>query len=220
MCLVLGWSTVVLAGSGIDAAQGRKLAKLSYSVVTQIDGSVVERLDMASLSGPGRDKRIPATPAEWLDRMIDPTRNGLILKEPHLFAEWLDAVTEPQFMTALATIALDPVTYPKTLRRLADPATVRNWAEFVDPDVFMRWVAAGMDPRLYQSVFQHMFDPRKYLRWAYAQSGNSSWRSVEIQPASEAAVTHKLPEQAQWMQMPVRESRENPWLTNSRSYRY
>jgi len=58
---------------------------------------------------------MPGTPAEWLARMIDPTRNGLIVKRPQLFAEWLDAVTEPRVMTALATLVLDPETYPRTL---------------------------------------------------------------------------------------------------------
>jgi hypothetical protein len=204
--LSLGLSLAALADPGVDAPPDKRPLKLSFSVVTQNDGSVVDRLDMSSLSGPGRDKRIPSTPGEWLERMIDPTRNGLILKQPHLFAEWLDAVTEPQFMTALATVALDPGTYPKALSRLADPATARNWAEFVDPDVLMRWMAAGMDPRLYQSVFQHMFDPKKYLRWANAQVG--------------APESRKLAERERWMQIPVQEPRENPWLANSRSYRY
>ena len=217
--LSLGVVKAGLAEVGVDAAQTRKPVRLSVSVVKQKDGSMVDRLDLSVLPASSRDGRIPSTPAEWLDRMIDPTRNGLILRQPHLFAEWLDAVTEPQFMTALATVALDPETYPKTLNRLVDPATARNWSEFMDPQVLMRWMAAGMDPKVYQAVFQHMFDPKKYLRWATAQPGNNAWSAV-VPPAPDESEVRKSPDHQQWMQMPVREPRENPWLANNRSYRY
>jgi hypothetical protein len=222
--LGLAWGTQ--AESGVDIAQKKKPAKLYVNTVKQTDGSVIERLDLSELPGAVREAGIPGTPAEWLARMIDPTRNGLIVKRPQLFAEWLDAVTEPRFMTALATVALDPGTYPRTLNRLADPATARNWAEFVDPEVFMRWMAAGLDPRLYQAVFQHMFDPKKYLRWATY----SGYHQIDTLPAVESnsvaqavqnhSGSHVAPPQEGWLQLPSRESRANPWLAISNAYRY
>jgi hypothetical protein len=208
----LAWS--VHAESGADLAQRKKPAKLSVNIVKQKDGSIIERLDLSTLPGGNREEGIPTTPNEWLARMIDPTRNGLVVKHPQLLAEWLDAVTEPRFMTALATVATDPGTLPRTLNRLADPATARNWAEFVDPEVFMRWVAAGMDPRLYQAVFQHMFDPKKYLRWA----NYAGYPQTDVGTASESGGTAQ--NAPAWMQLPNRDSRTNPWLASSNAYRY
>ncbi len=218
--LSLGMVKAGVAEVGADSAESRKPVRLSVSVVKQKDGSMVDRLDLSVLPASSRDGRIPSTPAEWLDRMIDPTRNGLILRQPHLLAEWLDAVTEPKFMTALATVALDPETYPKTLNRLVDPATARNWSESMDPEILMRWMAAGLDPRVYQAVFQHMFDPKKYLRWANAYPENNPNSTVGCAPAPDELEFRKLPDRQQWMQMPVREPKDNPWLANNCSYRY
>lgn len=222
MVLLSGLAGGVWAEPVVDNALKSKLAKRQVSIVKQQDGSVVERLELPVPLGVANQEPIPATPEEWLARMIDPTRNGLILKHPKYLAEWLDAVTEPRFMTALASVALDTATYPNTLNRLRDPATTRNWVEFIDPEIFMRWVAAGMDPRLYQAVFQHMFDPNKYLRWATytanaGQAGNgatlakqSGGRAADAAPSSPGA----------WWLLPARESSANPWLANSRGERY
>jgi hypothetical protein len=187
LCLVgLAWGAY--AESGGDLAQQKKPSKFSVNIIKQKDGSVIERLDLSVLPSSIRDEGLPSTPAEWLARMIDPTRNGLVVKRPQLLAEWLDAVTEPRFMTALATMAMDPGTFPGTLNRLTDPATASNWAAFVDPEVFMRWVAAGMDPRLYQAVFQHMFDPKKYLRWA-TYLGNPGYEAMRSSEAGKVSQT-------------------------------
>ncbi len=224
--LLQGVAWGALAEQGGHQALNKKPARLSVNIVKQKDGSVVERLDMSTLPGANREGEIPGSPAEWLARMIDPTRNGLVVKHPQLFAEWLDAVTEPRFMTALATVALDPATFPRTLNRLADPATARNLAEFVDPEVFMRWMAAGMDPNLYQAVFQHMFDPRKYLRWA-TYSANFQSEAVPAREANRGAsgVQNSVgdpvtPSREGWLQLPGREPGFNPWLPAGNHPRY
>lgn len=217
------WST--RADPGEDWAQKKKPVKPGINVVRQKDGSVIERLDVLVLPGAVRDERVPVTPEEWLSRMIDPTRNGLILKHPKLFAEWLNAVTEPRFMTALATVALDPNSYPRTLNHLLDPAAARNWAEFIDPEIFMRWVAAGMDPELYRAVFQHMFNPDKYLRWATYPVNPRGEAMASREPGQSTPVARARPGDDTlparvWIQLPSRESGFNPWLINSNTYRY
>jgi hypothetical protein len=86
-----------------------------------------------------------------------------------------------------------------------------------------------MDPNLYQAVFQHMFDPKKYLRWA----AHSGYPLPAVVPASESnhaaqvvqnlaadpATTLEAGAQA-WVQLPTREPRANPWLAYSHTYRY
>ncbi len=223
---VPGLACLARADAGEDVAHKPRLARPTISSFKLQDGSIVERLDMPARSGSVREERIPASPEEWLARMLDPTRNGLVLKQPKLFAEWLDAVTEPRFMTALATVAMDPGSYPKTFNRFLDPATARNWAEFIDPEVFMRWVAAGMDPVLYQAVFQHMFDPNKFLRWAtyprnqsvvgtVARDMNLNEQDGRRRSDPEAAVAVET-----WRLLPAGDLPANPWLSHRNTYRY
>lgn len=224
--VLVGLSCFARADAGADALEKRKSVKPTVNSIKQKDGSVIERLDLSVLPGSLKDDHVPATPEEWLSRMLDPTRNGLILKQPKRFAEWLDAVTEPRFMTALATVALDPNSYPKTFNRLLDPATARNWAGIVDPEVFLRWMAAGMDPALYQAVFQHMFDPKKYLRWATYPGYPllEAPRARTASPNEQVGRDHETGETAStreaWLTLPAREPMANPWLVNGNTYRY
>lgn len=196
------------------------------------DGSVVDRLAMhnsaKSSAHPGVLSReiLPDSPEAWLARMLDPTRNGLVVKHPELFAEWLDAVTEPRFMTALASVALTPETYANTLGKMVDPAAVRNWAEFADPQIYMRWMAAGLDPRFYQAVFNRMTDSDKLRRWGLYSSGmhNTSYekavKPINTPATSSAKRIPVSPAAQDWMLLPVSASKSNPWLTNGLNYRY
>lgn len=202
------------ANSDIDSAIP---AKRSIQVVTLSDGSVLDRLALPisskalPLRSISRHPAVPASPEAWLARMMDPTKNGLAAKSPELFAEWLDAVTEPRFMTALASVAMTPDIYSNTLGKAIDPASVRNWAEFADPQIYFRWMAAGLDPRFYQTVFNRMTDSGKLRRWGfYPVSTESANREASMSGAHE------------WLQMPAKEGKANPnpWLLNSVNYRY
>lgn len=113
---------------------------------------------------------MPATPEAWLAQMLDARRNGAAFKDPAAFAEWLDAVTEPRFMTALATVAADPATYPKVLSDAIDPAAARNWSEFTDPQLYLRWMLASASPAFQQAIISRMTDPAKMKHWLDAMN--------------------------------------------------
>lgn len=113
---------------------------------------------------------LPGTPEAWLAQMLDARRNGAAFKDPAAFAEWLDAVTEPRFMTALATVAADPATYPKALSDAIDPAAARNWSEFTDPQLYLRWLLASANPTFHQAIVNRMTDPAKMTHWLDALS--------------------------------------------------
>ncbi len=151
--------------------------------------------------------------------MMDPTRNGLAAKHPALFAEWLDAVTEPRFMTALATVAMAPDTYSKTLGKAVDPATVHNWAEFADPQIYLRWMAAGFDPGFYQALFNRMTDSGKLRRWGLFPTSFANV-SLANNPSGPADSDKAVPSGQEWLQLPAREPKANPWLLNGMNYRY
>jgi hypothetical protein len=218
--VVLGWTlaTVVQAEPAVDPVLKHRPQMPVVSVVQGSDGSVVKRLDLSVLPTMTHGNSLPASSEEWLARMIDPMFQGLVVKQPELFAAWLDAVTEPRFMTALATVALDPSAYPRALKRVADPATVRSWAEMFDPNVYMRWMAAGLDPKLYISIFQRMANPNKYLRWVmlgmtvrdtHPYSGYSSL-ATELTTSNGQA----------WLQLSEPDAKTNPWLAGTGAKRY
>lgn len=226
LVLLLGVAGGAWAEAVGEFAQKKKPSRLTVNVVKQKDGSVIERLDQSALPSVARDDSVPGTPAEWLARMIDPTRHGLVVKHPELLAEWLDAVTEPRFMTALATVAMNPETYPMTMSRLADPATARNWSEIANPEVFRRWMAVGMDPRHYQAVFQRMLDPKKYLRWAGAGLYTPALPVIESEKSAPGGQPYNgrapapLSSAEKWLQLPTQDPKTNPWLAGLNTYRY
>lgn len=86
-----------------------------------------------------------------LGRMLEMAR-GQALKDPQALVEWLDTVCEPRFMTAMATVALDPKTYPKALDKMVDPATAHSWAEFTDPLLYLRWVLSAGNPEFQRAI--------------------------------------------------------------------
>lgn len=204
----------------------RKPAKLYTQAVLRPDGYVVDRLAEPYLDNTFSPEYlrsmggIPNSPEAWLTRMLDPSRNGLVAKHPELLAEWLDAITEPRFMTALASIVTSPQAYTNTLGKLADPATSRNWAEFADPRIMFRWMALGMDPKFYQAVFLRMTDAEKMRRWGGYPSRTENLPSG-IEGAREVSAREStLRHGDQWMQLPSRETKNNPWLSNATNYRY
>ncbi|MBI5330325.1 MAG: hypothetical protein HZB71_06905 [Betaproteobacteria bacterium] len=156
---LLAWGMLAPAAQAAGQERTVRQTKVAVKAVQRADGSVVDRLDMAA-------RKLPVRPEEWPQRMADPTRNGTACKDPKAFAEWLDATTEPRFMTALATMAMDPNTYPKALGQLFDPATAHNWSEFTDPVLYLKWMGAGMDPQFYQALFNRLTDSGKLGRWA------------------------------------------------------
>lgn len=125
-------------------------------VVAGAAGSVPDSVNGACL---------PATPEAWLAQMLDAKKNGVAFKDPAAFVEWLDAVTEPRFMTALASVAVEPATYPKAMADAVDPAAIRNWSEFTDPQLYLRWLLASATPSFQQAIIRKMTDPGKVKRW-------------------------------------------------------
>lgn len=163
---------------------------------------------------------VPATPEAWLARMLDPTKNGLVVKHPELFAEWLDAVTEPRFMTAIASIAMTPQTYTNTFGKFVDPAVAGNWAEFADPMIFLRWMQVGTDPGFYQAVFNRMTDSGKLRRWGISPV-SSDKTTLEVHSGKDSTSRESVNGRSQeWLQLQMRDAKANPWLSNSVNYRY
>lgn len=210
----------------VVTSDSKKPVKYFTQAVVRPDGRIVDRLTELNSVKPyvplslSKQHGVPATPEAWLARMLDPTKNGLVVKHPELFAEWLDAVTEPRFMTAIASIAMTPQTYTNTFGKFVDPAVAGNWAEFADPMIFLRWMQVGTDPGFYQAVFNRMTDSGKLRRWGISPV-SSDKTTLEVHSGKDSTSRESVNGRSQeWLQLQMRDAKANPWLSNSVNYRY
>ncbi len=216
----LSMATQGSAVGGENHAKGAKAAKPRVVKVRQKDGSVVDRLSLGPSSAPQRDTSPPAGGGGM--------RETAQLESQQKMGQWLDAVSEPRIMTALATAAMVPGESSRPLNQAIDPASVRNWAEFVDPLLYWRWQLAGLDPRFNQAIHNRTQDARTPQRGFILpiqislppefQAGSPAkptiWSGVYGNGRSGQAAARE------WLTLPMADPKANPWLRASQSYRY
>lgn len=117
----------------------------------------------------------PKTPEEWLARMTDFTRNMSAFKDPKVFLPWSNAVSEPGFYVAMMNGMMDPGGWLNMMNSAAHPDAVRNLVQFADPNIYLRWSAASLDPNFYTALLTQMSDPGKLMRWAMVPVDPKLW---------------------------------------------
>lgn len=117
----------------------------------------------------------PRTPEEWLARMTDFSRNLSAFKDPKTFVPWTNAVTEPGFYIAMANGMMDPGGWLNMMNTAAHPDAVRNLVAFADPNVLLKWSAAGVDPNFYTALLGQLSDPGKLMRWGMVPMDPKLW---------------------------------------------
>ncbi|MEW5769354.1 MAG: OmpA family protein [Pseudomonadota bacterium] len=117
----------------------------------------------------------PTTPEAWLARMTDLTRNMSAFKDPKVFVPWSNAMTEPSFYIAAMNGMMDPGGWLNMMNSAANPDAVRNMVQFADPNIYLRWSAAGMDPNFYTALFTQLSDPGKMMRWVMVPMDPKLW---------------------------------------------
>ena len=117
----------------------------------------------------------PKTPEEWLARMTDFSRNLSAFKDPKVFIPWSNAVTEPGFYVAMMNGMMDPGGWLNMMNSAAHPDAVRNLVQFADPNIYLRWSAASLDPNFYTAMLTQLSDPGKMMRWAMLPVDPKLW---------------------------------------------
>lgn len=123
-CLAMA---AILAGA---VQAGQKLENYRVSgprteTVKQVDGSEMRRLS-------GLPHRLaPGMPPNF------PSSQGPAL------GPWQESNVEPRLMTALGTLPAHRRALGQNLSQNVDPVLVRNWTEFVDPALALRWQATA-----------------------------------------------------------------------------
>ncbi len=116
-------------------------------------------------AAPAAAPAVPQTSAQWLDRMTDFTRNASAYRDPKVFVPWFNAVTEPGFYSQMGINMMEPGNWYKMFGSMMDPRSLANYMKFAEPDMYMKWMAASMDPNFYTAMMAPMLDPGKYMRW-------------------------------------------------------
>ncbi|HNQ03252.1 MAG TPA: hypothetical protein PKH69_01435 [Thiobacillaceae bacterium] len=118
---------------------------------------------------------VPQTPEAWLQRMTDFTKNMSAYKDPKVFVPWLNAVTEPGFYTTMGTHMMDPANWLNMMVSMTHPGAYTNMAQWADPNIYMKWLAASLDPNFYTAVLTQLTDPGKLMRWAMSPLDPKLW---------------------------------------------
>lgn len=117
----------------------------------------------------------PQTPEQWLARMTDFSRNMSAFRDPKVFIPWTNAVTEPGFYVAMTKGMMDPGGWLNMMNSMANPEVVRNYVQFLDPNVTIKWVNAGADPAFYTALLTQLSDPGKLMRWGMLPLDPKVW---------------------------------------------
>ena len=116
------------------------------------------------LSPPPVTAKLPKqSSSTWFDHLPSALREGDIGKDSKVFAEWLEAVAEPRAMTALGAVLLEVDDPGQAIAANIDPAAIRNWAEFTDPYLHMRWMLANGSPSLQRAIIGGNPDKRGFV---------------------------------------------------------
>lgn len=213
------------------AGASRKAGKAATPVtklVKQKDGSVVVRLAMPTKPVQSRNAKTTSHVATMQGATVPTIGGGTSERAVPDIKEWLDAVTEPKFMTALATVAMEPGVTARAMNKPIDPALVRNWAEFIDPNLYMRWMAAGVDSRYNQAILKQApgsltphhagLIPINIVVPGFAQAGVPLKPTLWSQAFGDGPSVQEAAQE--WLKLPMPDPKANPWLSGSLNYRY
>lgn len=118
---------------------------------------------------------VPQTSAQWLERMTDFTRNASAYRDPKMFVPWANAVTEPGFYTQMGVNMMEPGNWYRMMGSMMDPRSLNNYMQFADPNMYMKWMAASMDPNFYTALMTQFADPGKMMRWMMLPMDPKVW---------------------------------------------
>ncbi len=103
---------------------------------------------------------------QWVAQMADFTKNSQAFKDPAVFVYWMNAMTDPAMVAAMADAGLEPGNWLHMMTTMLQPAAMSNYAQFaIDPTIYARWAAAMFDPMWYTKMITNMTNPSKIMGW-------------------------------------------------------
>ncbi|MFP5381211.1 MAG: OmpA family protein [Gammaproteobacteria bacterium] len=118
----------------------------------------------------------PKSAEQWMNRMMDFTQNASAFKDPAQFAAWTNAMTDPAMVSAMGTHMMEPGNLLRAMTTMMQPGTTANYMQFLDPNIYLRWGGAMMNPMWYTQMAMNMADPGKMMRWMMLPMDPNVWK--------------------------------------------
>jgi hypothetical protein len=90
------------------------------------------------------------------------------MADPAKFAQLMNVVNDPRTIHVMTKCATEPVMWDTWMHGMTDFNKMsRAMAHFMNPNMYMAWMMAPMNPAMYQPMMK-MADPNHYSRWMTA----------------------------------------------------
>ena len=119
------------------------------------------------------------------------------MSDPAKFAKLMSVVNDPRTIHVMSKCATEPVMWDTWMRGMTDFNKMsRAMSYFMNPNMYMQWMMAPMNPAMYQPMMQ-MADPAYYTRWM-----NAMMNPVFYQPITSLADPNWYTPRINWMMNP------------------
>ena len=120
------------------------------------------------------------------------------MADPAKFAKLVEVVNDPRTLHVMMKCSTEPVMWETWMRGLSNPVQMMNAGfRFMDPNVYMKWMMAPMNPAMYAPMFT-MMNPAYYTRWMTA-----AMNPTVYQPFFAFADPNWYLPRMQWMMSPA-----------------
>ena len=119
------------------------------------------------------------------------------MADPARFAQLMAVVNDPHTIHVMSKCATEPVMWDTWMRGMTDFNKMsRVMAHFMNPNMYMAWMMAPMNPAMYQPMMK-MADPNYYNRWMTAMAN-----PVFYQPMTSMMDPNWYTPRVNWMMNP------------------
>jgi len=119
------------------------------------------------------------------------------MADPAKFARLMTVVNDPRTIHVMTKCATEPVMWDTWMSGMTDFNKMsRTMGHFMNPNMYMQWMMAPMNPAMYQPMMQ-MADPAYYTRWM-----NAMMNPAFYQPITSLADPNWYTPRINWMTNP------------------
>ena len=180
LTLVVGGSVSMANETQADPGEHKfELAKQYYGQCTDTDSSEFDQI---------RPQLKAFTDMEVMaETMADPVK----------FMKLMTVVNDPRTIHVMTKCATEPVMWDTWMSGMTDFNKMsRAMGHFMNPNMYMQWMMAPMNPAMYQPMMQ-MADPAYYTRWM-----NAMMNPAFYQPITSLADPNWYTPRINWMMNP------------------
>ena len=100
------------------------------------------------------------------------------MADPAKFAQLMTVVNDPRTIHVMTKCATEPVMWDTWMSGMTDFNKMsRAMGHFMNPNMYMQWMMAPMNPAMYQPMMQ-MADPAYYTRWMNAMMNPAFYQPI------------------------------------------